>query len=151
MVVLVAALMALLCLPCAVAMVVCSGDFAVRRAWRNRGRADLPAFRRLDREMPASNPPAPAHATPTIEQVAAELRRLDRQRHTGPTAGSDAWLAAVIRAYDERLQLACQYLTVTQHLSGLDGIDRDIERVRVEGELQAAGLELRSVAHRPPH
>jgi hypothetical protein len=148
MVVLAAALTALLCLPCAMVVAVRSDDAAVRRRWRKRGRSEVRALRRLERDLPAAV--AVEHAAPSIEQVAADLRRLDRQRHTGPTTGSEVWLAAVVRAYDDRLQVACRYLTVSQHLSALDGIDRDIERVRVEGELQAAGLELRSVAHRPP-
>src|SRR4030095_16187461 len=102
-----------------------------------------------DRDLPGSVPPLAEHALPTIEQVAADVRRLDRQRHTGPTTGSESWLAAVVRAYDERLSLACRSLFVTQHLSALDGVDRDIERVRVEGELQAAGPGLPSVAPQP--
>jgi hypothetical protein len=32
----------------------------------------------------------------------------------------------------------------------LEGVDRDIERLRIEGELQTAGVVLRSVADRPP-
>ena len=151
MMVLAAALLAVLCLPCAVALAVRSDDdAALRRSWRNRRRAEVRALRRLDRDLPTAISPI-EHAAPSIEQIAADLRRLDRQRHTGPTTGSEVWLAAVIRAYDDRLQIACRYLTVTQHLGGLEGIDRDIERVRVEGELQAAGLALRSIAHRPPH
>ena len=148
MMVLAAALLAVLCLPCAVALAVRSDDEVALR--RNRRRAELRALRRLDRDLPTSVTRV-QHAAPSIEQVAADLRRLDRQRHTGPTTGSEVWLAAVIRAYDDRLRIACRYLTVSQHLDALDGIDRDIERVRVEGELQAAGLELRSIAHRPPH
>ena len=65
------------------------------------------------------------------------------------TYGSEKWLTALANAYDEWLQVACQYLAVTHHLARLDGLDRDIERLRVEGELVAAGLELPSVT-RPP-
>jgi hypothetical protein len=88
---------------------------------------------------------------PAIEQIAADLRRLHRQRSAGPTTESLAWLLAVRRAYDDRLCLACTCLGVTEHLNELDGLDREIERVRVEGELQAAGLVLRTAAdHQPP-
>jgi hypothetical protein len=87
---------------------------------------------------------------PTIEQIAADLRRLDRQRRGGVATESTAWLAAVLRAYDDRLRLASRCLGVAEHLEMLDGLDREIERIRVEGELQTAGLLLRSVAHRPP-
>jgi hypothetical protein len=146
--VLAAALVALLCLPCAVAVLICADDLAVRRAWSRRARADLVALHCLDRDLHAARPrPAPAGA-PAIEQVAADLRRLDRQRHTGPTTTSERWAEAVLLAYDERLKLACGYLAVNQHLAALDGLDRELERVRIESELHAAGLKLRSVVDR---
>ena len=53
------------------------------------------------------------------------------------------WLDAVVKAYDRRLELACDTLGVAQHLHQLDGIDLDIERVRVQGRLQESGLDLR--------
>jgi hypothetical protein len=95
-------------------------------------------------------PRAGAAVVPTIEQLAADLRRLDRQRHGGVSTESAAWSAAVLQAYDDRLRLASRCLGVAEHLGSLGGMDREIERVRVEGELQAAGLALRSTAHRPP-
>ena len=147
--VLAAALVALLCLPCAVAALICADDLAVRRAWSRRGRVDAVALHSLDRELHAGRPmPAPAGA-PSIEQVAADLRRLDRQRHTGPTTTSERWAEAVLLAYDERLKLACGHLAVNQHLAALDGLDRELERVRIESELQAAGLKLRSMGNGP--
>ncbi len=81
---------------------------------------------------------------PSIEQILFDLRRLDRQRRTGPTRQSKRWLAAVMCAYDLRLCLACRYFGLAEHLQQLQGMDRDIERVRIEGRLQAAGLALRS-------
>jgi hypothetical protein len=241
--VLAAALVALLCLPCAVAVLICSDDLAVRRAWARRGRADRLALRRLDRELcGAGSVPAQAHSVNAraaqagpadaqadsaagragsvdawagsagasagpatartgfadapagsvdasagfadvspgfvdasagfadvspgfadasagsvrgggvavpIEQLAADLRRLDRQRHSGPTTTSERWAEAVLLAYDERLKLACRYLAVDHHLSAVDGLDRDLERVRVEDELQAAGLDVRTAGRRP--
>ncbi|MGX6604335.1 hypothetical protein ACWKSP_19685 [Micromonosporaceae bacterium Da 78-11] len=145
-VVLSAALLTLLCLPCVVAVVVCADELVLRRALTRRGRRELRALRRLDRAFAAFDP-VPALAAldaPSIEQIAFDLRRLDRQRRTGPTRESERWLAAVLRAYDERLCLACRCLGLTEHLLPLEGMDRDIERVRVEGQLQAAGLALRA-------
>jgi hypothetical protein len=81
---------------------------------------------------------------PAIDELAQELRRLDRQRRGGPTLESEQWLAAVQRAYDERLCLACRWVGVAEHLTRLEGLDREIERVRVEGALQAAGVPLRA-------
>ena len=87
---------------------------------------------------------APAPAGPPIEELAADLRRLARQR-TGAASNSPFWFAAVERAYDERLNLACRELEIVHYLDELTGIDLDIERVRVEGLLQAAGLGLPAV------
>jgi hypothetical protein len=149
-VVLTTAFAALLCLPCAVFVAIRSEHTTIRRVRVRRSRAELAALRRLDQGL-RDLMPAPIRsalpstsALPSIEQATAELRRLDRQRRTGPTSGSEMWLAAVLRAYDQWLQVACWRLGVTQQLSALDGIDRDFERLRVESELTAAGLQVRA-------
>lgn len=85
-----------------------------------------------------------AERRPPVEQIAAELRRLDRQRRRGLSNESEKWAAAVTTAYDAWLLEACHRLNITAHLATLAGIDRDIERVRVEGQLEIAGLVLRS-------
>jgi hypothetical protein len=151
-VVLTAILLVMLCLPCIVAVIICADDLRGRATWTRGPRGHRRALRRLDRRLDTADPvPAPRAARgPSIEQIAADLRRLDRQRHGGIATESTAWLAAVLRAYDDRLRLASRCLGVAEHLEMLDGVDREIERVRVEGKLQAAGLSLRSVAHRPP-
>jgi hypothetical protein len=89
------------------------------------------------RHTPRSVPAQPAG--PPIEQVAADLRRLGQQR-LGIATRSPVWFAAVQRAYDDRLQVACRELEVEEHLAELEGVDLEIERVRVEGALQAAGM-----------
>ncbi|WP_411267291.1 hypothetical protein [Actinoplanes sp. KI2] len=142
-VVLSAALLTLLFLPCVIAVVVCADELPPR-PWRSGRRRDRRALRRLDRALRSDEPtPAPvALEMPSIEQIAYDLRRLDQQRRGGPTQHSEKWRAAVLRAYDQRLCLACQCLGLTEHLEPLEGMDRDLERLRVEGELQAAGLAL---------
>jgi len=138
-------LLTLLCLPCVVAVVVCADDLAMRRMWTRHGRREIRALRRLNRVL-RSDDPVPSLAVldiPSIEQIAYDLRRLRRQRLTGPTQHSEKWLAAVQRAYDDRLCLACRCLGLAEHLAQLQGMDRDLERMRVEHELQAAGLALR--------
>ena len=141
-----AALLALLCLPCAVAVVVCADELVARRAWTRHGRRELRALRLLEQALAGSQPePRLAVREPCIDELVAELRRLDRQRRSAPTIDSAAWLAAVVRAYDERLSLASRSVGIAEHLAQLDGMDRDIERVRVEVLLQAAGLQLRAV------
>jgi hypothetical protein len=138
-----AALLVLLCLPCAVAVLVAADQAAMRRPWVRRGRRDARLLRRLDRHLALVDVVLPL-PMPCIEQLAADLRRLDRQRRSEATACSELWLTGVVRAYDERLQMASRCLGVAEHLDGLAGVDRDIERVRVETELESAGLSLRS-------
>jgi hypothetical protein len=107
-------------------------EFARRRAWSYRPAEETQALRELDRGLPAIDCPllddAPALA---FDEIVRELRRLGRQRRGGPACESQRWLAAVERAYDERLGLACRCLGVVEHLQSLDGMDREIERVRV--------------------
>jgi hypothetical protein len=153
-VVLAGALLTLLMLPCVLVLVVSADEVAVRRRALRRPFTSRRSLRRLNRKI--HQPPCrqsiaeSQQRVPTIEQIAAELRRLDRQRRGGPTRESEAWSAAVVRAYDKWLVVACRCLEVPEQLGALDGDDRDIERVRVEGALQASGLVLRSAADRPP-
>ncbi|WP_041840535.1 hypothetical protein [Actinoplanes friuliensis] len=144
-VVLATALLALLCLPCAVAVVVCADELVARRTWTRHGRREIRALRCLERDLTSadleSRPPAPE---PDMAELVADLRRLNRQRRSGPTRHSATWLAAVLEAYDERLELASRHLGLDEHLAQLEGMDREIERVRVEGLLHAAGLRLRT-------
>jgi hypothetical protein len=139
-VVLTTALAALLCLPCVVVAMMRSDDLASRRAWVRRARIDRPLLRGLDRGLHRAVPGV--RPSPQLDQVAAELQRLHRQRTSGPTRESEKWLSAVAAAYDAWLQEACRCLAITHHLARLDGIDRDLERIRVEAALTAAGLRL---------
>lgn len=143
-VVLALALIALVCLPCAVALFICADDAAGRIRRRVRQRRERRALHRLDRTLSEQSAPLAAldEHQPSIQQIAADLRRLDRQRF-GIATRSKVWHAAVLLAYDDRLRLASRCLGVCEHLDQLDGVDLEIERVRVEGELEAAGLTLR--------
>lgn len=138
------ALVLLACLPCLVALAITSGDEYAAQAWRavrrglRRSRRWL-AGRRGFRWLAVEEPPQPLG--PPIEQIAADLRRLRRQRlEIAPR--SPVWFTAVQRAYDDRLCLACRCLEIEHYLDSLEGVDREIERVRVEGELIAAGMVL---------
>lgn len=145
-----AAVVTLLALPCAVIALRSFDEAALRRReWFRRPAEETRALRELDRAMQQRDVPmrdvpvlddAPAQA---IDDIARELRRLDRQRRGGPTLESDRWLEAVIQAYDDGLCRACRCVGVPEHLEPLEGIDREIERVRVEGALEAAGVTLR--------
>jgi hypothetical protein len=145
-------------LPCLLAMMVAADDLvgravrAVRRGLRRHGprrlwaglpwreRRRLARLARTVRDAGRELPREPAG--PPIEQVAADLRRLASQR-LGVGRRSEVWFSAVERAYDDRLRVACRELGIEEHLAELEGIDLDIERVRVEGSLQAAGMNLR--------
>jgi hypothetical protein len=141
------ALIALAGLPCAVALLITSADEyveltgrAVRRGLR-RCRSALGRRRGLKWLAP---PVKAEPAGPPIEQIAADLRRLSQHR-VGIATRSPVWFTAVSRAYDDRLRLACRSLQIAEYLKDLDGVDLEIERVRVEGELQAAGMVLSAV------
>lgn len=85
----------------------------------------------------------PRAAGPPIEQVAGDLRRLNGLRQSVATR-SRVWYVAVQEAYDDGLHVACEQLGVEEHLDELAGVDLELERLRVEGELQRAGLVLRN-------
>ena len=139
-----AALLALLCLPCAVAVLVGGDQLALRRAWMRQSRQTAPMLRQLDRHLSGDAIVPLSTSLVCIEQIAADLRRLDRQRRSGPTTCSEVWMTEVVRSYDERLHLASRCLGVMEQLGALEGAARDAERRRVEGELESAGLSLRS-------
>jgi hypothetical protein len=141
-----AAVVTLLALPCAVIVLRGADEMAQRRRyWARRPVEETQALHALDRAMQTCGEtmnmvPQP----PPLNEIVGDLRRLDRQRRGGPTLESERWLAAVVQAYDDRLCLACRCLGVSEHLEPLEGMDREIERVRVEGALQAAGVALRA-------
>lgn len=112
-----------------------------RAQWSLRGRRESKALRRLDLALrnPSATTP-PLTAVPSIEQLAYDLRRLDRQRRSQTVAQSERWSAAIMRAYDQRLTLACVALGLPEHLDALQGMDRDIERLRVETALRESGM-----------
>ncbi len=55
---------------------------------------------------------------------------------------STVWFTAVHRAYDDRLSMICRELEIPEQLRDLEGLDLEIERLRVESRLEAAGLHL---------
>jgi hypothetical protein len=80
---------------------------------------------------------------PALEDIAADLHRLGTAR--AMPLQNRQMRAALGASYDRRLVLACAALGVREHLAALEGLDKDIERVRVEGALIEAGLVLRHV------
>lgn len=106
-------------------------DQSLRR-WRDR-RRDAAEHRRAVRAM------RQVHGAP-LEQLAADLRRLRS------AVGADAHRSAAQQlgtrlAYDQVLTQACTMLQIEHELSQAStGIERDIERFRVEAELERAGV-----------
>jgi len=81
------------------------------------------------------------HGVP-LEQVAANLRRL-RVVLTGDAHRSAAHQMGNRLAYDQVLIQACEMLEIEHDLGGESaGMERDIERLRVEAELERAGVVL---------
>ncbi|SDZ38562.1 hypothetical protein SAMN05444365_11267 [Micromonospora pattaloongensis] len=146
------ALLAVLCLPVFLALILGADELLDRLAcavseWRD-ARRERRTIKQLDRAVDAASltrdidlTAFDADGRPPIEEIAADLRRLAGQR-LGIAGRSQVWQCAVLRAYDDRLRLASQRLGVAEHLAELEGMDLEIERVRVEGELTAAGLSL---------
>jgi hypothetical protein len=89
------------------------------------------------RPEPATEP----QSWPPFEQVTRDLRRLRADR-VASGHRDEPLHSAIDEAYDVRLSDACRALGIVEHLSDLSGMDREIERLRVEGELIAAGVRL---------
>jgi hypothetical protein len=134
------ALVALAMLPCLVVFLVFVDAF-MRTVHRQR--------RRIRREAAAAAelPAEPEPTGPPLERIAAEIHRLTRARRTCE-AGTPRFIAAT-RAYDRRLTFACRALELDEHMSGLYGVDLDLERLRVEGLLLHAGFVLDTDSTRP--
>lgn len=137
------ALVTLLGVPCAVTAVRRADDLARRRLWAKHREEDTRALHELDmalhgvdiREVLAALKAA------SLDQIEHDLCRLNQARRT-KAADSRAYRDAVERAYDLRLGMACECLGLDEHLEPLRGMDRELERLRVESRLQAAGLTL---------
>jgi len=104
------------------------------RRWRER-RSSAAAHRHAVRELRSQQ------GVP-IEQLAADLRRLRT------ILGSDSHKSAAHQmgnrlAYDKLLMQVCEMLEIEHELATDSvGFERDIERIRVEAELERAGLIL---------
>jgi hypothetical protein len=104
------------------------------RRWRER-RSSAAAHRQAVRELRHQQ------GVP-IEQLAADLRRLRA------ILGTDVHRSAAHQmgnrlAYDRLLMEVCQMLEIEHDLESESiGFERDIERIRVEAELERAGLIL---------
>ena len=83
-----------------------------------------------------------APAGPALEKLAVEIRRLGDVLADPRPISAVRWIG-VQRAYDESLIRACQALDIPHQLDVADR-DSNLERLRIEAELQEAGLVLRA-------
>jgi hypothetical protein len=142
------ALAALAMLPCLVVFILFAD--ALLRAMRRQRRWIRRSLHRADSEpveAPAVEPEPQGPTGPPLEQIADEIHRLTYARRTS-AAGSPRFIAAT-RAYDRRLAHACRALEINEHMAELYGLDLDLERLRVEGLLLAAGFVLDTDSTRP--
>lgn len=107
------------------------------------GRTVARALTRVGRRLGVLSPPAPVVFGPTLEKVAASMRRV-----AGALRAPDVGLSQVRRrglemAYDDLLITACRQLELPESLARRTGWDRQIERLRVEASLERAGLRIR--------
>ncbi|GAA3531292.1 hypothetical protein GCM10022222_12930 [Amycolatopsis ultiminotia] len=87
--------------------------------------------------------PRPVPAGPPVERVAADLRRVRRVLANYPPGTPAARRIGTRRAYDALLVTACREVGVAHRLAELpEGVDRDLERLRVEESLSRRGLVL---------
>jgi hypothetical protein len=103
------------------------------------GRGALRVLRFL-RIVPEPKPAPPPPRVP-LEQIVADLCRLSTAQRDVPPEASKARKHGLLLAYDDVLGKAALALDVPHALADLPlGMDRDLERMRVEGELRDAGL-----------
>ena len=93
------------------------------------------------RLMPQPKPDLPPRRMP-LEKITADLCRLSTAMRDVPPEASRARKHGLLLAYDDVLGKAALALDVPQALAELPlGMDRDLERMRVESDLRDAGLQ----------
>ena len=103
------------------------------------GRAVLRVLRWC-RLIPKPRPEPPPPRVP-LEKIASDLCRLSTALRDVPPEASRARKYGLLLAYDDVLGKAALALDVPQALADLPlGMDRDLERIRVESELRDGGL-----------
>jgi hypothetical protein len=91
--------------------------------------------------VPGPKPVPPPPRAP-LEKITADLCRLSTALRDVPPQASRARKRGLLLAYDDVLGKAALALDVPEALAGLPlGMDRDLERMRVETDLRDAGLQ----------
>ena len=93
------------------------------------------------RLVPKPKPNPPSRLVP-LEKITTDLCRLSTAMRDVPPEASRARKHGLLLAYDDVLGKAALALDVPQALAELPlGMDRDLERMRVESDLRDAGLQ----------
>ncbi|MFC0434818.1 hypothetical protein [Kutzneria buriramensis] len=87
--------------------------------------------------------PRPSASGPPIQVVARNLRRVHRTLVDFEPGTPALRRLAARQAYDDLLRQACRALAIPHRLDDLpEGMDKEIERLRVEESLRQAGLHI---------
>jgi hypothetical protein len=99
----------------------------------------------LARRLHLRKPEPPVTQHRPVERLAADLRRLSVAMAGIRPGTPQLRRVALLGAYEDTLIEASRALGVTESLAGLPrgGLDRELERMRVEAALEAAGLRFR--------
>lgn len=82
-----------------------------------------------------------------IERIARNLRRLQPEARQPCQGTSNAKRRGVVAAYDDLLLEACRAVEVPTSLESLpEGLERESERLRIEYELERAGISFRTAS-----
>ena len=99
---------------------------------------------RVGRSMHLLKPPPPTRVGPPLERIAQDLRRLQPEARRPRDGTTHVKHRAVVAAYDDLLVDACRAVEVPTSLTSLpEGVERESERLRIEFELERAGLAIR--------
>src|SRR5512144_2453376 len=100
---------------------------------------------RVGRRLHLVPPPPPVPMGPPLERIVHDLRRLQPQARRPREGTSNAKHRGVVAAYDDLLLDACRAVEVPTSLASLpEGIERESERLRIEFELERAGIPTRA-------
>jgi hypothetical protein len=99
---------------------------------------------RAGRLLHVISAPPPAPLGMPLERIAADLRRLHGEVRRHPPGMPMAKFRGMMAAYDDALLDACRALDLPTDLSELaEGVERESERMRLEFELERAGISFR--------
>jgi hypothetical protein len=102
---------------------------------------------RVGRFLHLLPPPPPTRAGPPLERIVRDLHRLRPEARRPGRGTPEAKLRGVLAAYDDLLLDACRAVGVPTELASLpEGIERESERLRVEYELERAGIPIRAAS-----